>query len=653
VQDNQPEAAETRETSSRKRRFSGLPGKLINAVSALIVLYTLLNVSGLLLEVGFYVFGPIHQALIFTFVMVMVYLHSPATSQAPTDRLPWYDLIAIAVSLVVGIYLMVNAKALQAEQMPANPLQQVLALAMVVLVMEAARRTVGWIYSLIGLFFFTYPFYAHVLPGVLKGGNFSLQRVTTMVLLSPDSGMLGDLMRLFSFIIIVFITFGVFLQLSGAGKFFLDLSMALVGRYRGGPAKVAVLASAMFGSMSAGAAANVATTGAITIPLMKSIGYKPHFAAAVEATASTGGHMMPPVMATMAFIIADFLGVRYIDVAFAALIPAILYYMALLVMVDLEAGKTGIAGMPSETLPSLKESLTGGWFYAVPIVVMLYAMIELNYYASTAGVIAIVSMVLVSFLGKRENWMTPTRIWDGLARGGHGGLTVGCALAVAGALTSSLALTGVGIRLTGLLVELAGGSSLLLLAVTTIIVLIMGMAVGPTAVYMTVALLVVPAMLAAGIEPMAAHMFLLFLCSAALITPPICMSSFVAAQIAGANFMRTGWTGMRLGIVAFVVPFVFVYSPELIMIGPPTKIIVATFTAAIGVFMLSAGLAGYLLGSLGVVTRVVLLLAGGVMIVPGWMTDMVGAAIGLGILLWQRNRSAVNPTAGMETDHAL
>jgi len=281
-------------------------------------------------------------------------------------------------------------------------------------------------------------------------------------------------------------------------------------------------------------------------------------------------------------------------------------------------------------------------------------MIESNFYASTAGVIAILPMVLVSFLGKRENWMTPKRIWDGLAQGGQGGVAVGCALAVAGALTSSLALTGVGIRLTGLLVEIAGGSPLLLLVMTTIIVLIMGMAVGPTAVYMTVALLVVPAMLEAGFEPMAAHMFLLFLCSAALITPPICMSSFVAAQIAGANFMRTGWTGMRLGIVAFLVPFVFVYSPELVMIGSPAKIGLATLTATIGVFMLSASLAGYLLSSLGVVVRVMLLLAGVVMIVPGWITDVSGAAVGVGILLWLRNRALLNPaTAGLKTDQSL
>jgi TRAP transporter 4TM/12TM fusion protein len=623
------------ETISRRRRFPGLARKVINATSALVVLYTLLNVSGVLLMMGFHVFGPIHRALIFTFVMAMTYLHFPATKNAPMDRLPWYDFIAISLSFVIGIYLMVKAKELQFEQMPATPLQQVLALILVALVMEAARRAVSWIYTIIGIFFFTYPFYANLLPGILKGGNFSLQRVTTMVFLNPDSGMLGDLIRLFSFIIIVFITFGAFLQLSGAGKFFLDLSMALVGRYRGGPAKVAVLSSGMFGSMSAGAAANVAATGSITIPLMKSIGYKPHFAGAVESTASTGGHMMPPVMATMAFIIADFLGVRYIQVAFAALIPAVLYYLALLLMVDLEAGKSGIRGLSSKNLPSLKRVLIEGWFFVVPIIVMLYLMIALEFYAPTACVFAMISMVIVSFLGERENWMTPKRIWEGLARGGKGGLAVGCALAVAGALTSSLALTGVGIRLTGMLVQIAGGSKLLLLLATTIIVLIMGMAMGPTPVYMTVALLVVPAMLKAGIEPMAAHMFLLFLCSAALITPPICMSSFVAAQIAGADFMKTGWTGMRLGIVAFLVPFVFVYSPELLMVGTAVQIGTATLTATIGVFMLSAGLAGYLLTELGPVSRVLFLFAGIVMIVPGWVSDIIGASIGVACVLYQ------------------
>jgi TRAP-type uncharacterized transport system fused permease subunit len=321
-------------------------------------------------------------------------------------------------------------------------------------------------------------------------------------------------------------------------------------------------------------------------------------------------------------------------------------------MVDLEAGKTGIRGLPREQLPSVRQVLREGWFFCVPVIVMLLCMIAFNYEAQTAGVYAIVAMILVSFLGKRENWMTPKRIWRALGQGGFGSLGVGCALAVAGTLTMSFALTGIGLRITDILIQIAGGSKLLILVGTTFIVIILGMAVGPTPVYLTVAFISVPAMLQTGIPPMAAHMFLLFLCSAALITPPVCMSSFVAAQLAGANYMRTGYTGMRLGIVAFLVPFIFVYSPELLLIGSPIGVIWATITATIGVLVMSPGLAGYLLSDLGPVNRVLLVLAGVAMIIPGWKTDILGAAVASAILLWQRRarvRAKAKPSLPVET----
>jgi TRAP transporter 4TM/12TM fusion protein len=367
---------------------------------------------------------------------------------------------------------------------------------------------------------------------------------------------------------------------------------------------------------------------------MKRVGYKPHFAAAVEAAASTGGQFTPPVMATVAFLMADFLGISYLKVCIAAALPAVLYYLALLIMVDLEAGKNDLAGLPRKELPLIRKTLAGGWIYLLPLAVLIFLLAVLRYRAETAAMYSLASIILVSFF-KKESRIGPRRFVQGLNLGGQGVLEIGVAIAVAGMMVATLELTGISFRVTFALVELAGGSKIILLLLTGAIGFIMGLGIGPAPIYITLALLVGPAMVESGIDPIAAHLFLIYLSVLSMITPPECLASFVAATIAGSNFMRTGFTAMRLGAVAFLVPFIFVYSPELLLMGSAGQVALAVPTALIGIFFLSVGFEGYFLRKTGLLARVLLLAAGVVMIIPGWITDVCGFVVGVAILLGQ------------------
>jgi TRAP transporter 4TM/12TM fusion protein len=629
TQENQQITLET-----RHRQYGGALDKAITGLSAIIVLYCLCYIGHVWEYMGIYIYGGVHRSLVLTFLLVMSLLLFPAKKGAPRDKLPWYDVILILLSLFTGGYLILNIERLDSIMMPADTFQQVLAVIMVVIVLECARRAVSWIFTLLGIIFITFPFYTELLPGILHSENFSFQRVMSIVYMNTNFGINGTIMHILSTTILAFITFAAFLQLSGGGKFFIDLAMGLLGRYRGGPAKVAVVASGFFGTISGSAVANVATTGVITIPLMKRVGYKPHFAAAVEAAASTGGQFTPPVMATVAFLMADFLGISYLKVCIAAALPAVLYYLALLIMVDLEAGKNDLAGLPRKELPLIRKTLAGGWIYLLPLAVLIFLLAVLRYRAETAAMYSLASIILVSFF-KKESRIGPRRFVQGLNLGGQGVLEIGVAIAVAGMMVATLELTGISFRVTFALVELAGGSKIILLLLTGAIGFIMGLGIGPAPIYITLALLVGPAMVESGIDPIAAHLFLIYLSVLSMITPPECLASFVAATIAGSNFMRTGFTAMRLGAVAFLVPFIFVYSPELLLMGSAGQVALAVPTALIGIFFLSVGFEGYFLRKTGLLARVLLLAAGVVMIIPGWITDVCGFVVGVAILLGQ------------------
>jgi TRAP transporter 4TM/12TM fusion protein len=441
-------------------------------------------------------------------------------------------------------------------------------------------------------------------------------------------------MNVLATVIIGFILFGAFLTASGAGKAFIDLALAVAGRFRGGPAKVAILASALFGMVNGSALANVATTGTITIPLMKSIGYKPTFAGAVEAVASTGGPMTPPVMGASIFIMMDFLGVSYVKLMLVALVPAFLYYLGLFIMVDHEAVKGGLKGLSREQIPSLKKTLNDAWFCLVPIVVILFLLVFLHYSPATAAMAAIVSLVLASML-KKGYRMGPRKLANALAGSSAGLPEVGTGIAIAGILMGAFNITGIGITLSRQLVALAGGNLTLLAVITAIACLIFGMGISGVAVYLLGAIFMVPGLTLMGVNPIAAHFFVLWMAHAALITPPVCGAAFLAGAIADAPLMATGWQASRLGIVVYLMSVFWVYDPALLLVGSPGHIALAIVTAIAGVYCASCAVAGRMFRLAGWVERTLLLAGAILLFVPNLNFSLIGLAAVAPVIVWQ------------------
>jgi TRAP transporter 4TM/12TM fusion protein len=422
------------------------------------------------------------------------------------------------------------------------------------------------------------------------------------------------------------VIFGQFIQVSGAGDFFLKLGISLVGRYRGGPAKVAVIASSVFGTVSGSAVANVVVDGPITINMMKGLGYRAAFAGGVEAAASNGGQIMPPVMGAAAFLMAEILGVPYWSVALAAAVPAVLYYVALYFMLDFEAAKTGLRGLDKKDIPPFFATLKEGWFFIVPIVVLLVMIGYFGYNVAKSGLYATLVLIAVSYL-RKETRLGPAKIKTSLEQGALAFADLGAAAGVIGIIMSAVSLTGLGMTLSSGLIEASGGHLWLLLVLTAIASIIMGMGASTLLVYLVLAMFVAPAVVKMGVEPMAAHLFIFYFGCMSLVTPPVALAAYAAAVIAKADFWETGWESSRLGIVGYIVPFIFVYQPALLLHGSTGEVILAATTAVIGTIALAGAMTGYFFGVISWLQRAMLFVAAITLIYPGWKTDLVGLGL--------------------------
>ena len=509
----------------------------------------------------------------------------------------------------------------------------VLGVVTMIVLLEATRRAVGWPIVLVAVAFLLYTRFSDLFPGLLQARGYDISRMVAVLYTGRD-GIFGMPTGIAGSIILVFILFGQLLLVVGAGRWFIDLACAIAGRFRGGPAKVAVIASALFGTISGSPAANVAATGVLTIPLMKSIGYKPSFAAAVESVASTGGAIMPPVMAVTAFIMAEFLGIPYASVAIAAFLPAILYYIAVFVQVHLEAVKTGLHGLPREEVPGFWKTFKQGCHFLLPIGVLVYFLLIRGYSPTTSALYACAALVLASMVrkGTRPN---PRRMLQALEGTGQGMLLIGTACAISGIVIGCTVLTGVGIRLAQLLITTAGGSTFVLLLLAAVTSAILGMGISVIVAYILLAILVAPALTGMGMLPLASHLFVYYFAVLSFITPPICVSVYIAAGIANAPMMRTGLQAVRLGIVAYIVPFMFMYDSALLLKGSPAAVALAVVTSVVGVIALAAGVSGYALRRTNWLERILLLAAGVGLIMPGWITDVIGAGVLAAVMLWQ------------------
>ena len=404
-------------------------------------------------------------------------------------------------------------------------------------------------------------------------------------------------------VVVAFIFFGQALYAVGGDKFITDIALIVMGKYRGGPAKVSVVSSALFGTVSGSAVANVAVDGAITIPMMKKTGYPAHIAAAIEAVASNGGQITPPVMGAAAFLMAEFLNIPYGEIAMAAAVPAALYYLALFTQVDLEAAKYNLGGLPADQIPKFRGVIRLGWVFLFPLAFLVYALMWENWEAGKAGMATVILTFIVGALQK-ETRPTFGKILTSIEETGRTLLDIVVITSLAGLVIGSLQLSGLTFKLSLILVSLSGGNVVALFALTAVVCILLGMSLPTAVVYITLAVLVGPALAQLGIDPLAAHLFLFYFGMLSLITPPDCLATYTAAAIAGSDFWKTGWTGMRLGIAAYVVPFVFALHPALILKGAIGEILLAVVASAIGTFLLAVGCAGFLFRGLDWFKRV-------------------------------------------------
>ncbi|MCF8052338.1 MAG: TRAP transporter permease [Desulfobacterales bacterium] len=561
-----------------------------------------------------------------TFALVLIYLYY-GFDQKKKEKIAWHGYLLAAVALGLGAYVLGTWFKKIGECGLCPPWHELaMGTVFLLLCIEAARRTLGWVFPIIAVVSMIYAGFGEMLPGILAHKNYPFERIVGNMFITTE-GVFGMLAGISATYIYLFILYGAMLRAAGGGEFFINLSFALFGHVRGGPAKIAVVASSLFGMLSGSGTANVAGTGQITIPLMKRSGYKPHFAGAVETVSSAGGLLMPPIMGSAVFIIMEVLGVSYVTIMKAAGLTAVLYYFGLFLMIDLEAQKMGMKGMPKEELPSLKQTIKDGWFFLIPIGVLIFFLVYSKVSVTRAAFWATIAIPLCSILGGRKRRMTFRQFLQGLQDGALTALPVVAILSVGGIVLGMITLTGLGLMMSGLLIKMSGGNLLVLLLLTMVASIILGMGVPPVAAYIVLAILVVPALIKMGVYPLAAHLFVFYFATIAWITPPMAPDAFVAAGIAEAPMMRTAFTACRLALVIFIIPYMFVYNNALLLVGSLGQILQVCITAFFGVMALACAAQNYLGGRLPILLRGVMFIGGACLIFPGLKTDLAGLAI--------------------------
>lgn len=567
---------------------------------------------------------PIHLGL----ALILVFLLYPWRKRSQHNKIPLTDVFLILGSIVVNVYLIINwtmasDRVTMSGAMPGF-LDLLFGAITIFLVIEATRRVIGWALPIVALIFLLYGMVGHFLPGALGFPRISVSRIIAVNYVASD-GIFGTPLGVSATFVFIFVLFSAFFLKVGGGKLFIDLAYSLFGKVRGGPAKISVLTSASFGMVSGSGIANVVVDGQFTIPLMKRTGYQPAFAGAVEAAASIGGQLMPPVMGAAAFIMAEFLNIPYVSICKAALIPAILYFLAIFIMVDFEAAKLGLRGLPKEELPDPKKIIKEVWYYSLPLVIMIY-LLAIQISPMKAAFWSILAMVVMEIIQQwiRKKTVDFRTIWEGLEEGAKGMLAVVTACACAGIVIGVVNVTGFGLKISDLIIDIAHGSLPILLVLTMLSSLILGMGLPTVACYIILSVMAAPALVEMGVLPLAAHLFVFYFGITAAITPPVALAAYAAAGISGASPMKTGFIAFRLGMVAFLLPYMFIYGPAIMMMGNIQEILLAIISGIIGILALAGGLQGYLFRPLSVGLRIILFIAAVLLIKPGLTTDLIG-----------------------------
>ena len=617
---------------SNTAHYTGWPKKIVAAIAITFSVFQLYTAIFGVLD------AQLQRAIHLGFGLALAYLLYPFRRAWTRDHyFHPIDIVFAVLGAATPAYLVIQYRELITRAGTVSPVDTVVGGLGILLVIEATRRVVGLPMVTVVLVFIAYAFLGPYMPGVLAHRGLTPEQLIGHLYFTTE-GIFGIPLGVSSTFIFLFILFGAYLESTGLGKFFIDLANAVAGWASGGPAKVAVLSSGLMGTVSGSSVANVVGTGSLTIPMMKKLGYNANFAGAVEAAASTGGQLMPPVMGAAAFLMAEFVGVPYIDVVKAAAIPALLYFTGVWLGVHFEAKRKKLKGIPRAELPNPLTLLKERGHLAIPLVVIVYLLVA-GYTPMRAALVAIFLSIFCAMLRKSTR-MKPIEIVYGLERGAKGVLGVLVACASAGIIIGVVTKTGVGLRLASGLIDLAGGMLLPAMFFTMITAIVLGMGVPTTANYVITSTIAAPALEQMGVPVLAAHMFVFYFGIIADVTPPVALAAYAGAGISGGNALKTGVHASKLAIAAFIIPYVFVLSPVLLMVdATPLALVSVTLTALLGMIAISSALCGFLADHCRPYERILLIIAGLLMIKPGGITDLVGLVLFVVILVMQYRRA--------------
>ncbi|MBW2303995.1 MAG: TRAP transporter permease [Deltaproteobacteria bacterium] len=577
-------------------------------------------------------------SIFLAFTLALCFLHHPLHSKKGDSLLLFLcDIILALLSFAIAAYICIDYWDFIFRVGIPTRWDIILGAAAIILVFEGTRRSVGWPLLIIAFVFLLYTFFGHYLPEPLSHRGYDVSRITTTLFMTKN-GIFGIPLKVMTRFIFLFVAFGAFFGVAGGTAFFTDVATAIFGKFRGGPAKIAIAVSGMMGTISGSAVANTVTTGTLTIPLMKRIGFESHIAGAVEATASSGGALMPPVMGAAAFVMAEFLGIPYITVCKAALIPAILYYLAIFSIVHFYSLKIGIQGLPKEELPKIKKVFSEKWIFVIPLALLIGILVK-GYSPRVAVLYALLATVLMSLV-KKETRMSPSKILDSLAKSGFNSVMISCACATAGVVIGVVLMTGMGTKITSLVVALSGGTLIIALPIVMLASLLFGMGLPTVVCYVLLAATVAPSLVRLGVMPLSAHLFIYYFGMLCMVTPPISFAAYAGAAIAEADPMKTGWAAWTFALAGFLLPYMFVYNKSLFMIGSITSISVSVTTSLVGIVCLGAAIIGFFLRRARIYERLLLFASAFLLISPGWTSDMIGifCMFLVAAVQWRRTR---------------
>jgi TRAP transporter 4TM/12TM fusion protein len=615
---------------AKPRQFKGNWGIIVTVIAvsaAALHLYSVYN--------GLY--NPrVQRAMHLLFMLPLAFLLFPARENSPKDRPSIPDLILVVLSIVVSSLGILELDRLENRWIFATdlfPRELIFGTINVVLIVEATRRTVSSVLSYLAITALLYLPLGPYLPGFLYHDGFPYQRMVEMMYLDTDQGIYGMLSGVSATYVILFVIFGAFILRAGTGTFFSNFATWIAGQSRGGPAKISVVSSGLFGTMTGIAVANVYATGSVTIPMMIRLGYRRSFAGAVEAAASTGGQYMPPVMGAAAFIMAEITGIDYLEIAIGASISAVLFFVSVGSMVHFEALRTGLKGLDKKDIPSSKTVLKQSYLF-IPVIAIIY-MLAKGYSPMMAAFYAIILCIVTSFFNKKT-WMTPRKIIEALSEGARNTVMVAMACACAGILVAVMTHTGLGLSLSSGIIASSGGILFIALFLVMIVSLILGIGLPTTAAYVLTAALAAPALERMGVDLLAAHLFCFYFAIIACVTPPVSICAYAGAGVADADPVETGFIAAKLSIVGFVIPYMFVYNPALITHGSIGDIIFSSITALIGVIVLAAGLQGWLIVKAKQMDKWLIIAAGFAMMTPQLWITLSGFLLIIALILQQR-----------------